>query len=354
MRPKHFIFVLLLHFLSLGISTGNEDPFAKWPDGWEISYQRFQQFIEAREKFWPSSDIKIGQDGTVSFTDPKLDDPSSSCGFHIYRNGYADLACRPCTPFKFTDKHTTEQEYAICINGYSKLGYQHYPPILWVRVSKSNDGQKQCIPFQPDHEEDRWPNWRGLSFKDFNAMKPPSHSLNIHETNRRVNPTISLKIDHQAQIHHEKFPSAVNNKSLHWRIYHNGKRVKQINASGNSPSNGNFGSGHYLIFLAVNGPHGYMPVSNYLTYYIYSEKNRSKHSLIAAQDSDKDGMPDFMELRYQLNPNDPSDAPGDSPRDRFSNKLNVTTRMIWEFIPGHFGKLPWVIDSPKAAPVKKR
>lgn len=79
-----------------------------------------------------------------------------------------------------------------------------------------------------------------------------------------------------------------------------------------------------------------MPASNYLTDYVYQERVWAKNSLIFARDSDQDNIADHIEHLHNMNPHiaDPD------PNSR------IEASMIREFIPGYFGKRPWVIDSP--------
>ena len=47
-----------------------------------------------------------------------------------------------------------------------------------------------------------------------------------------------------------------------------------------------YGPGSYLAFLAIEGPNGFMPVSNFADYYIHPETSRSPHSLIQHKKAD--------------------------------------------------------------------
>lgn len=282
----------------------NEPP-KTWPDGWKASYKRFQSFVSTREKSWPSSQLNVSKDGNVTHLPPKLIGQKKS-GFEIYQEGHLNLSRSARGSFKITE-YFREGDYWIYTRAFTKLGYQHFPPLLHVRISKNSTGEKSCQILNTKDSESHWPHTRGLLYIDFHAMDG-THASYVYEANKKANPSIALKVDYQAHLHRPKLDLPNAERALRWRIYYRGKLKESGPANGEVLKKCNYGLGHHLAFLCIEGPQGIMPVSNFVPYYVYPEKLREKDSLIKYKQAS--GYPKF-------------------PPD---------------YIPGYLGKRPWVLE----------
>lgn len=276
-----------------------------WPESWQQSYKRFQSFIDTRDRIWPNSNLSITSKGKVTYSLREFQ-AKKHHSYNIYNEGFSRLSRNSKGHFEIT-KIFEEGNYLIDIKAHTKIGYQHFPPLLQLTINRNESGEKQCLITATPDNDSLWPNWRALSFIDYHTLKG-HHSSLIYEENKRVTPSISLKVDHQAQLRRPLLHDENAEKALRWRIYHKGKLAESGVAKKELIKPCNYGTGYHLAFLCIEGPQGMMPVSNIVTYYVQPERSRAQNSLIRNKNKD-------LKVLY---------AQG--------------------FVPGYLYKQPWILE----------
>ena len=139
-----------------------------------------------------------------------------------------------------------------------------------------------------------------LHFLDFDIFPhgSPSH---LHTGSRKVTPVVHLKLDNHGIVERDLLPNAGAEQLLRWRIYHNGRLVRRDSAAGITHIDTNLGSGTYQVWMGVEGPNGFMPVSNLLEYPLFPDASGNK--VVVPVDTDGDGMPDFFAALSATIPN---------------------------------------------------
>ena len=335
---------------AMGLSKENELNNKKlpetWPNGWKKAYTRFQSFVNIRSKTWPKSTLGIDANGILSFKPLPVIQQGRHAGILTYHSGYTQPVSFSGKPLSLTRRYSQNGIISACVRGFTDVGYQHFGPLIRVSMKKNAQGIPVFSLIKEEKHDTYWPNWRGLLFIDFQTLGK-QHPTLIYEKNTRVSPAISLKVDHQGNLRRKALPNASAEQALSWRIYHKGKLKEKGTASNQVKKNCGSQAGHYIAWLAIEGPDGMMPVSNIVTFYIYPEKYRTDNSLIEARDSDNDGKPDILEVVHGTNPNNPNDAPIKNHSSHLPRRRYFQSEMSWEFIPGYFDKRPWIYEKPE-------
>jgi len=275
-NTKAVIFVFLFLTLTAGLGWSAQSMDA-WPAGWKQSYLRFQRFIETRNKHWPASQLTVDPKGKVTCKKPDFITTKQG-NYVVYEHGCL-LLQRGCNSSFSLPQLFTAGTYTMYFQSVTELGYQYFPPLLHIKITEDDYGVKTCQMLDPKEEENHWPNRRGLLFIDFNTLSARL-AVYIYTHNYKTNPSILLQVDHQANLHRKKLDNPNAERLLRWRIYHNGKLKESGPATGITVKPSTYGPGSYLAFLAIEGPQGWMPVSNLADYYIHPEKTKSPDSLI--------------------------------------------------------------------------
>lgn len=340
---KTILVLSVLLTAQLTTVDAQSDP-SNWPEGWERAYLRFQAFADARDAYWPSSKLALGADGLLTFEKPAPVAEKSVCGMQPFRKGYTRLASYYNSTLDLSKSFKEPQLISICVRGMTRHGYLHFPPLLHVQFDQGEDGKFTKKVVEIKDEEDLWPNWRGFQFEDFHEMAF-RHGSSLYESNRRVVPEVRLQIDKKAGIRRVTPLEADNEQLLIVRIYRNGKRIDPRVAPSGSITRGDYGPGHYMVFFSLEGPDGYMPVSNFLTYFIYPENDRVEGAVIFAKDTDGDEISDYTERYHQLDPHQANEVPS-----KDGIRMPPVTLNYWEFIPGELGERPWLFNSDTENP----
>lgn len=265
--------IFLLCSISMGWSAETMDT---WPAGWKQTYLRFQNFITTRKQHWPSSGLVVDKQSRVLYKNPDFIAPKKG-GYVVYEYGTQIREGRNHgTPLTQT---FTKGTYTLYYKSVTELSYQYFPPLLRIKISEDANGVKTTKTLDTKDELNYWPNSRGLLFIDFNTLSSRlAHNIYIH--NYKTNPSILLQVDHQANLRRKKLDSPDAERLLHWRIYHNGILKESGPAKDITLKSSTYGVGSYLAFLAIEGPDGFMPVSNFAEYYIHPIEYRAPNSLI--------------------------------------------------------------------------
>ena len=274
--------------------------FAGWPDTWVAAYEHFDRFIAGQTTTWPAARLEIAEDGTITHGVRLHGSINEHVYFYLFHYGRGILEVGMAEnlgnryPFQIG-------EYTACVRISSKYGYQYVYPAVRFAMDALPAGSappgSDDFPLRvrtlaaPADSESVWPNERMLHFLDFDIFPhgSPSH---LHTGSRKVTPVVHLKLDNHGIVERDLLPNAGAEQLLRWRIYHNGRLVRRDSAAGITHIDTNLGSGTYQVWMGVEGPNGFMPVSNLLEYPLFPDASGNK--VVVPVDTDGDGMPDFF------------------------------------------------------------
>lgn len=274
--------------------------FAGWPDGWVEAYERFERFIAGRNATWPSSGLEISEDGTITHAVRVAESRSESAYFYLFHHGREVLAVIMAD--KLGDRYPyLPGNYVAAIRVSTASGYQYlYPLVSFEIVKPPPDAllpEPGSFPFRirvqppPADPESVWPNERFLHFLDFDIF-PHGHPWSIEKQNSKVAPPVTLTLDNHGHVERELVKEANAERLLRWRIYRNGRLVRRDSAAGITRADLDVGPGTYQACVGVEGPGGFMPVSNILEFPMFPDV-AGKNAVIPS-DRDGDGTPDFF------------------------------------------------------------
>ena len=252
----------------------HEGTFAGWPTSWIEAYERFEAYIAAREANWPKNILRISEDGKATTTIPSPQTPTEHFGVVTYKHGRRNLSGLLKAEF---DLHARAQIfepgiYAAYVDAATMLGYQAILPIVWFEVSepaapRGGRGFRLINPPRPGEEV--WPNERLRLFLDFHIFPKRHHPDAIRKANSKVAPAIKLNLQNDGAIERELLDDPAAERLLRWRIYRNGELVERSSAEGVKRIETARGTGTYQVLIGVDGPTGFMPVSNVLEYPLF-------------------------------------------------------------------------------------
>ncbi|MDR3401040.1 MAG: hypothetical protein P4L99_00970 [Chthoniobacter sp.] len=303
MRHATVTILALLLAAVTGCGAEPEQSFAGWPKGWVETYQRFEKFIAAQKESVPASDLEFSPEGGISTSRPAEINPVTHTTVVFYRQG-ADILEMGMNGGLFEEGRQglfPPGIYATCLMTCGKMvGYQYIHPLQWFQVEPAGAGDapdgrnagRMTIRTieQPQPEADYWPNDRLLRFCDFQAL-PNRGFLAFFREISKVSPSVILAVTNAGVVQREKLDDALE-KLLQWRIYCNGRLVEKGSAAEDLHHAVASGVGTYVAFVGVEGPDGFMPVSNYLQFPLFPERDGSMAVLPAT--SSGDGVPDCL------------------------------------------------------------
>ena len=301
---------LLSVFAALCLETLGADDraaaFAGWPDGWVEAYGHFERFIAGRNATWPSSGLEISEDGTISHAVRVAKSRSESAYFYLFHHGWDILAVQVAD--HLGDHYSyIPGNYVAAIRVSTASGYQYiYPLVSFEIVKPPPDAllpEPGGFPFRirvqppPADPESAWPNERLLQFLDFHIFPRdprlgPDHPWRIEKRNNKVAPPVTLTLDNHGHVERELVKEANAEQLLRWRIYHNGWLVRRDSAAGITRADLDVGPGTYQACVGVEGPGGFMPVSNILEFPMFPDV--AGKNVVIPSDTDGDGIPDFF------------------------------------------------------------
>jgi hypothetical protein len=277
----------------------------KWPRGWSELYQRFENYLAARRQYWPPSGLQIDEDSVIIHSVPHAPSRTEHLSIEVVERGchILTLAMASRLLAQGRERWIDPGVYAACLRSSGPLGYQHHFPIVWFEVIKlptpvdvhlagGNTAKLRTIE-PPGAGEQMWPNERLLSYLDFHVFDAHRNPNDIRKANLRANPAAFLRVNNHGVIERELIPDEGAEQLLRWRIYHEGKLVEKGTAAGVVRYEVRYGVGSYNVLLGVEGPTGFMPVSNLLEFPLFPDDSGSNVRVPA--DSDHDGIPDYVE-----------------------------------------------------------
>lgn len=288
-----------IHLSAVGAEQPLDSISQAWPAGWRNSYVRFQNYIEARAAF-PASDFKFGPDGEVFHS---IQANEEMLGFDLYRNGSHMLSSGIFRNLFANGRRSLlyQGKYYCVVNLGGFCGYQYLYPIASFELvpatpdasqrNAATDYRIQMLDTLPEKDETTWPNQRLFLFKDYHVF-PKTNRFVLYRANKKVSPALCLKLSIRGKVSRDKFDDSLE-KHLFWRIYFNGNLVENGSASGITEYTVHSGTGTYQVLVGVNGPHGFMPVSNLLEFPIFPDPLGG--ITVIPADSNKNDIPDIFE-----------------------------------------------------------
>jgi len=300
MRSGVFATLTLILSLATVSNAAPEANFAGWPEDWISAYQRFEKFVATQNENVPETDVTISPTGVITSDLPDSVDRETFTTAVFFQEGVDILEMGLKGQFLNGRREGT---YAICLRTTGKLvGYQYVHPLRWFQVEpakavgdRSRRGTVRMIE-QPQPEMDNWPNDRLLRYHDFQVL-PHNNPLEFIRVNKKVSPKITLAVTNAGIIQRQKLDDA-HEKLLRWRIYFNGHVVEKDAATGDLQHAVAQGMGSYVAFVGVEGPNGFMPVSNFLQFPLFPELDG--HMAVVPAVTNADGLPDSV--RAALSP----------------------------------------------------
>jgi hypothetical protein len=302
MLRKLAIVLLLAGPSSLSGQIPEKNPYAGWPQTWKETYHRFENYNAACEKSFSRPNLEILPDGRIFHTVQLFRDRAEHLDVVTYRNGYgAGWGGRdPETPL-FSNNGARWYPpgiYAATLMSCGMAGYQNLYPMVWFEVLPGEPGRdghqtgdlavRMVEP--PAKTDEVWPNERLLKFLDFHVF--PNHNpTEIYKKNAKVSPCVTLGLTNSGTITRDKLEPSLE-KLLHWRIFHNGHLIEGGSANNSSQFNADRGPGTYQAFVGLEGPNGFMPVSNFLQFPLFPEKSGKNAVFPSATNAHR--FPDFL------------------------------------------------------------
>lgn len=298
-----FFLWLLVFFVCSEVQASDrvqKNAYANWPPGWVSAYERFENFIRQKQENFPQITLEVSPDGKISHDIQFHKGRAENLSFTFIRNGTQRLSTGLSNDRSDGIPNLIPGKYALIVESTGFLGYQSLYPITWIDISAAsatNDSRSKddTKPFfkvvdPPKEAEKHWPNERLEYFFDFHIL-PKHFPSDILVSNTKVNPSVRIWVDNKGTITREKLDES-QEKALHWRIYHNGKLIERATARNTTQKILSNGPGTYQVLVGVEGPSGFMPVSNLLEFPLFPEK--SGELAIFPSAKDVPGFPDFL------------------------------------------------------------
>lgn len=287
------------------ISAPETDPdFPGWPASWVDAYKRFEGYILARQANWPISNLHFSSDGAIEYSLRTAETRTEHLTLDVYQRGREVLGMgllggeKDNLGAENRFSRFTPGSYAAYIKSAGSLGYQTHFPIVWIDVLESsaiNAKRERGFVFKlrettpPGRGDELWPNERLRLFLDFHIF-PHHRPDEIHKANAKVQPAIDLRVNNAGVITREQLLEGAVEQLLRWRIYYNGELVEKGPATGVKRQETDHGVGSYTVCLGVDGPTGFMPVSNLVEYPLFPSGSAQKTIML---EMDKNDLPDF-------------------------------------------------------------
>ena len=304
-RFQTWITALLLGVCTTGQAEPDDRIFEKWPEQWVAVYERFEAFAKAKKMHWPDSHLWIGASGKVEHTLRYEGTGTASTSLVITEFGPAGGGWVLHRNLEMRDDLNSSKfrlapgTYAAQVKSFSELGFQYHEPLIWFQVTESPEdvSLKGGLRFQnlnvPVSDETRIPNQRLTNFLDFHVFTARRNPNTISQTNQVVDPAVELRIENDGTIHRSKLLNLEWDTLLRWRIYKNNDLIDQGEVLPDQERKIDSGQGSYHVFLVVDGPAGWLPVSNVLNFPLFPADGDTLACI--PEGSDRNKIPDRIE-----------------------------------------------------------
>ncbi len=300
-------------FFMAAISGGAQEKpgnFQGWPISWRSTYQRFEQYLEQRQKFWPESGLTLDTNGQIQHSLPRFQEREEWLGLRFFRNGCEFLSAGLQSNKNLLGERQEDFVPGLyCASLYSvgSLGYQSHDPLVWFQVvdhpTKDKDWSMREIRITnpPVSKETAWPHPLIIHFMDYYVFRN-HHRDDLYKKNEEVSPAVLLEVGQDGMIYRNKIEDPLE-KLLRWRLYFNGQLIHNDSAAQTLRLAVDRGVGTYQALVGVEGPSGFMPVSNLSEFPLFPDGTNGFE--IIPKDSNNDGTPDFIEKLQHSTKNSP-------------------------------------------------
>lgn len=250
----------------------------EWPPSWASAYRRFEKFIETGNTHLPASNLQVQEDGSIETSAPSADVKNGQREVAVYKYGLGRSAYLQT---KGENKYFLRilqpgMVYPVVLKSLTSLGYQYAYPFKWITTKEENlvGGKTQTVIKEtnpPEDPESVWPNERLFHFLDFNVF-PKITPYDLLETNNKVRPWMRLAVTNDGTVYRQKFEAALE-KHLRWRIYRDGELIEKGPLTADTAIRRFFDrTGDYQVFVGLEGPSGFMPVSNQMNFPLFPDE----------------------------------------------------------------------------------
>jgi hypothetical protein len=296
--------VMLAAALLPAAVSGEEPPVTleSWPQNWVETYRKFETFLAEQARYVPASGLEILPDGTILHAIPLSDKSANRPGISFYQNGsqVLDMVAGGTLFGEARKRIFRSGTYAAGMHYAGAAGYQFLCPLVWFQIyspkteenstSREQDSLRVRMIDPPQPAEDYWPNKRMLRFLDFHIF-PNRHRDDVYKKNSRVTPDVVLSVTNSGAIVRAKLDEPLE-RLLRWWIYQNGRLIEHGTAEAEIRREPLREPGSYIAFVGVDGPQGFMPVSNVLKFPLFPEKDGKMAVLPSATNTSR--VPDFL------------------------------------------------------------
>ena len=253
------------------------DFFAGWPQSWVAACERFEAYNVSREQLVPSAGLDISPKGKMTTQVAPSNTLTERIGLDVFSDGNLVLETTVAT-LDLGDSgrrsFVSPATYTAALKSAGSTGYQYYYPFVRFEITdfEEPDGSGRLSSkvrqvSGPQTPESVWPNERIFRFLDFHIF--PSRNLSdIYVENSKVTPNITLRVDNAGLVTRNTLEAPLESL-LRWRVYRNGKLIKQDAAGGVARWEVGKEWGSYQVLIGVDCPKGFMPVSNLLTFPLF-------------------------------------------------------------------------------------
>ena len=281
--------------------AADPDPFAQWPESWANAYRRFERFSADRDKFMPSGKLEISPRGEITYQEEIATEWDKNAVLDFYRDGDNFLGSGK-TSALFSDGRSRRfppAKYAVRLHVAKPGNIQNLYPLTWFETYRDprarERGETNGEPLirhipAPEPAEDFWPYERLLKFIDFTRWKSSSPAPK-DVIQKILSPSIAFTLGPTGVLTREKLDEPLE-KLLHWRIYRDGRLIERGPAADVIRFPIEWGPGVYQVFVGVEGPGGFMPVSQPLQFPLFPEKNGGL--AVFPSMTNPTGFPDFL------------------------------------------------------------
>ncbi|MEM0897055.1 MAG: hypothetical protein AAGJ79_09210 [Verrucomicrobiota bacterium] len=312
---KSWLFTLLATSLLFPCcGEGKEEGPRHWPPEWRSNLDRFEAYLDARQS-WPESGLDISEEARIS-RNPEL--PLWNLGWYFNREGRHRLSrvaeretSYETNQYLLPGRYFSALSFTAGTKGLS-MGYQHLLPFHYFELKETGEkdraGRPKLVARKLDisaTNSDYWPNTRGWLFRDFILFGPGDNHASKFNNGGSSKTSFRLYIIRNAIVWREPVRMGEGEEFLEWQVFKNGKRLLQVSAENERSFEAYDGGGAYAIWLGATTEKVFFPLSNMIEVYVHEIGGRYTLSPI---DSDEDGIPDYIERHWDLDPNDPNDA----------------------------------------------
>jgi len=333
---------------------------ADWPPSWAEAYRRYEKFLVDKQTYFPAADFEIGESGQLISHIPWVESLREHLNFDFYKDGVRQMPMPGVDQGVDTSNLPPGAKYPVVAISCGLVNYQYLYPFVWIetRDLKGGGGRREVrMVSPPEDPEAYWPNERLFSYRDFTTF-PNNYRDDLQRVNNKVTPWIKLEVANDGTIHRERLDPKLE-RHLRWRIYHNERLIEKGPAKPSPTHPSPRKAGEYHVFLGIEGPGGFMPVSNELNFPLFPDGRGGV--CVYPETRKMPGVPDFV-----------LDVMTDEEKERLAREVAegdpmakeyVASEVIYELQPrrpedaalvNHWTDWLWHLNHPRGEDVRLR